>query len=83
MYFRFLAVAGVGEPPMIIVYDTMSLKKKRAFKYHGESIIKEYIALAFAYGAEARTLISLVCILNLLILNKSGGNGDPLLIYWS
>ena len=65
-------MAGIGDPPMIIVYDTMSLKKKRAFKYHGESIIKEYVALAFAFGAEARILISL-----------SGGPVEPILIYWS
>ncbi len=55
-----MAVAAIGEKPAIFIFDTMSLKRKKTLSYTGPENVTEYTAIAFAPGAENRTLISLV-----------------------
>lgn len=67
---RLLAVGVKAEKPSILIYDSMSQKKKRTLTFQ-DFPIKEWASVAFGPGVETKTLISL-----------SAGPTDSYLCYW-
>jgi len=63
-------VRGVDRPA-IIIYDTVTFKKKKTLKLNDEPNIKEFIAIQFSVGAESKNIITL-----------TGGEGESILSYW-
>jgi len=56
---RYLALGLKGDKPNIVIFDTMTQKKKKTLPFN-DGVIKEWISLAFAPGSENKHLISLV-----------------------
>ena len=57
--FRFLALGLKSDKPSIVIFDTMTQKKKKTLPFN-DGVIKEWVSIAFAPGSENKHLISLV-----------------------
>lgn len=57
--------------PAIVIYDTVTFKRKKTLKLNDEPNVKEFISVQFSPGAESKNIITL-----------TGGEGETVLSYW-